>query len=129
MSNAFGVNFEAVCSYTRYLTVDASVVVDDSGHLPAAWFSPITGGAGLGPVYDEDESCCTVGMGPSVSLAIEASTEELTSGRKEHESEATCDKVDNAATARLTENSDLTGAYIGDLTIAVFVTMSIDCEH
>lgn len=64
-----------------------------------------------------------------MSFIIEASSEELTSGRKEPESESTCDNNDNAAAARLTENSDLSGAYIGDLTIAVLVSISIDCEH
>lgn len=83
--------------------------------------SPISGGLGGGTVHNCEEPAETTVCGSESLLAGEASAEELASGRKEPETEAACDWVDNRTTARLTENSDLTGAYIGDLTMAVLV--------
>lgn len=123
------VGVELVCLDTVYSTEEADKTVEKPGHLSAACLSPITGGSGLGTVYNEEESYCTVGVGTYHLFIDEASTEEGTEGRKEPESESTCDCNDNAAAARLTENADLAGAYIGDLTIAVFRPISIDCEH
>ncbi len=121
---------DTLCNPTVYLTEEVYKTCDEPNvPLSATCFGPMSGGMGGGTVCNVEEPDITAECGPTHLLMSEASTEELTEGRKEHETEATCDYKDNRATARLTENPDLTGTYMGDLTIAVFVSIPIDCEH
>lgn len=112
---------EIVCLGTVYMTEEVSVAVVDAGPLRTTCLLPITGGSGGGTVHNCEEPEETRVCGSDSLLIKESSTDELSTGRKEHETEAACDKNDNRTTARLTENPDVTGTYIGDLTIAVLV--------
>lgn len=42
-----------MCLRARYISEERSEVAEDSYHLAAACFLPMTGGVGLGTVHDE----------------------------------------------------------------------------